>query len=252
VSAPPKRDVIGTAVSIVDYAGVSRRIAELIESGAGGYVCLAPASTLVFARKDEDLARALADADIVAPDGMGVVHAASLLGEQLPGRVYGPDLMELELARAVRHSIPVFLYGGFDQAALSTLEERLRERFSGLAIAGSFAPPHRELTAAERTEVVAAIRASGAKIVWVGLGSPKQEKWMYAMRAELDSIVMIGVGAAFDFLAGRVKQAPQALQSSGLEWAYRAAQEPLRLGRRYLMTLPKFVLLVILQRLRRG
>ena len=245
-----QHEILGTPVSITDYDGVLTAIDDAVAARAPIYICCAPASSLIYARDDAALASALSEAAIVTPDGMGVVHAARLLGETISDRVYGPDLMELHCERAATAGTPIFLYGGFDDDALAQLESALNERFPGLTVAGAYSPPHRDLTEQESAEVAAQINGSGAEVVWVGIGSPKQELWMQAMRGQLSAPVLVGVGAAFDFLAGRVAQAPGWMQRASLEWLYRVIQDPLRLGRRYLSTLPRFAGLVLAQALR--
>jgi N-acetylglucosaminyldiphosphoundecaprenol N-acetyl-beta-D-mannosaminyltransferase len=245
-----KREILGTPVSITDYDGALAAIEAAVSERRRIYICCAPASSLIYARDDAALAAALREAAIVTPDGMGVVHAARLLGEKLSDRVYGPDLMELHCARAVDSGMPIFLYGGYDARALAQLQSKLLDRFPGLTIAGAHSPPHREMTAQESAKLAFEINDSGAQVVWVGIGSPKQELWMQAMRDELDAPVLIGVGAAFDFLSGRVAQAPRWMQRSSLEWLYRLTRDPMRLGRRYLATLPRFAVLVAAQALR--
>jgi N-acetylglucosaminyldiphosphoundecaprenol N-acetyl-beta-D-mannosaminyltransferase len=243
-----RREIIGTSVSITDYDEVIGAIEDAIAEDGRIWICCAPASTLVFAQDDGALASALASADIVTPDGMGVVHAARLLGESIDDRVYGPDLMAAQLASAGGHAS--FLYGGHDEAALTQLEAALAAKFPEAGIAGAWSPPHRDLTGDELDTVVEQINASGAKIVWVGIGSPKQELWMQSLRGRLDAPVLVGVGAAFDFFSGRVAQAPRWMQRASLEWLYRIIRDPIRLGRRYLLTLPRFVVLVLKQRRR--
>jgi len=135
----------------------------------------------------------------------------------------------------------MYLYGGRTEEALELLERRLRERFAGLHIAGGFAPPFRALDAGEQRRSIEAINASGAEVVWVGTGQPKQERWMLQMRPHLRAPMLVGVGAAFDFHAGLVPQAPAWMQRNGLEWAYRLAREPRRLWRRYARYNPMFV-----------
>lgn len=245
-----RREIIGTAVSMTDYDGVLDAMAAAVEGGDPIYICCTPASSLIYARDDAALAGALAEAAIVTPDGMGVVHAARLLGETLEDRVYGPDLMELHCDAAAREGTPIYLYGGYDDAALAALTDRLQQRHPGINIAGAWSPPHRPLTDAETDGVVEQINSSGAKVVWVGIGSPKQELWMQSLRPRLDAPVLVGVGAAFDFLAGRVSQAPRWMQRRGLEWLYRIGQDPVRLGKRYLLTLPRFAVLVLAQKRR--
>lgn len=242
-----KRAIIGTAVSMTDYDGVLAAMRAAVETDGKIYICCTPASSLVYARDDAALAGALAEADIVTPDGMGVVHAARLLGEHIKDRVYGPDLMEFHCDVAARDGTPIFLYGGFDDAALTALQDRLKTRYPQLQIAGAWSPPHRELTDDETDAAIDRINASGAKVVWVGIGSPKQELWMQSLRPRLNPPVLVGVGAAFDFLAGRVSQAPRWMQRASLEWLYRISQDPVRLGKRYLLTLPRFAALVYIQ-----
>lgn len=244
------RSIIGTDVSITDYDEVIHEMFAAIGAGDRIYVCCTPASSLVYARDDAALRAALNDAAIVTPDGMGVVHAARMLGEKIDDRVYGPDLMELACGQAASTDQPIWLYGGTDAAALDQLIAALIANHDGLRIAGSHSPPHRELSDAELDEIAARINADQPSIVWVGLGSPKQEIWMHKMRSRLDAPVLVGVGAAFDFHAGRVSQAPAWMQKSSLEWLYRVLQEPRRLGARYLKTLPRFVALVVRQKLR--
>ncbi|MBI5309976.1 MAG: WecB/TagA/CpsF family glycosyltransferase [Actinobacteria bacterium] len=250
MNAPARREIIGTPVSMLDYARLLEMIDGAVAARTSLTVCFAPASTLVMARRDAELAAALAAADVVAPDGMGVVKAARLLGENINSRVYGPDLMLMQCERAAASGQRIWLQGGSDDDALAALRAALAQRFPGLLIAGGESPPHRPPTAAELDATVGAINASGAEIVWVGLGSPKQELWMHRLRGRLDAPVLCGVGAAFDFHAGRVAQAPRRMRDHGFEWLYRLSREPLRLGRRYLGTLPHFALLVVLQALR--
>ena len=205
-----------------------------------GYLCHAASSALVNGRRDPAVRRALRGATLVLPDGMPVVWALRALGERIEDRVYGPDLMLAACERLLSSGGRHFLYGGHDRDATVALAAALRKRFPGIAIAGSWTPPHRPLTAAEEEEVAALIDGAGSDVVWVGLGSPKQELWMGRMRPRLGAPVMVGVGAAFDFHAGRVAQAPAWMQRRGLEWAYRFSREPRRLGPRYLRDNPAF------------
>jgi N-acetylglucosaminyldiphosphoundecaprenol N-acetyl-beta-D-mannosaminyltransferase len=246
----PRREIVGVGVTIADYLQVLAAIDESVSGDERIYICCAPASTLMFARRDETLAGALADAAIVTADGMGVVYAARLLGESLDDRVYGPDLMSMQLERAAAAGTATYLFGGYDDTALAELTSELTRRFPGLDIVGGESPPHRLPTPEEDAAVARRINASGAQIVWVGIGSPKQELWMQRLRPMLEAPVLCGVGAAFDFFIGRVAQAPQWMQRIGAEWLFRLLREPRRLGWRYLMTLPRFVTLVIAQRLR--
>lgn len=245
-----RREIIGTSVSMTEYAELLDAIDAVIIGRERITICCAPASTLIFARRDPALRAALSAADVVTPDGIGVVHAARLLGERIEDRVYGPDLMLMQCERAARNGHRVWLYGGHDEAALGELRARLAERFPGLEIAGWECPPFRPPTDDELRRTAERIDQARADIVWVGLGSPKQELWMHSARPLLDAPVLCGVGAAFDFHAGRVSQAPRWLRDHGLEWLFRLVREPLRLGRRYLGTLPHFAVLVLTQALK--
>ena len=228
---------------MVDYEEASRRIEGMIEGGEPGYVCHVAVNALLNARRDPAAAEALAGATLTLPDGMPIVWALRSLGEPITERVYGPDLMLMQCERSQRGGARHFLYGGRDRAATVALAAALRERFPDIAIAGSWTPPFRELTVAEEDEVVQLIDGSGADIVWVGTGSPRQEKWMARMRPRLRAPVLVGVGAAFDFHAGLVRQAPRWMQRRGLEWAYRLGREPRRLAPRYLRDNPVFLAL---------
>ena len=180
-------------------------------------------------------------ATLAVPDGQPLVWALRLLGHRRATRVYGPDLMAHFCARATRTRTPMYLYGGRTPEALELLEGRLRERFPGLNIVGGYSPPFRDLTPEEEERIASEIDRSGAAVVWVGTGQPKQEKWMLHMRPRLRAPLLVGVGAAFDFHAGLVRQAPPWMQRMGLEWAYRLSREPRRLWRRYARYNPRFV-----------
>jgi N-acetylglucosaminyldiphosphoundecaprenol N-acetyl-beta-D-mannosaminyltransferase len=172
---------------------------------------------------------------------MPLVWAMNLLGQSLRTRVYGPELMARACARAARSGERFYLYGGRNQGALVQLALNLRQRYPGIKIVGGFSPPHRPLTEEERQSAIEEINAARPDVVWVGIGVPKQEKFMLDVRPELEAPVLVGVGAAFDFHAGLVPQAPPFMQESGLEWAYRLAHEPRRLWRRYTRYNPRFV-----------
>ena len=213
----------------------------MIEADARGYVTAAAVNLVMSAREDRETMAAVLGATLAVPDGMPLVWALHALGHERATRVYGPDLMLSFCAKAAAEGIPMYLYGGRNEAALALLEERLRERFPGLRVVGGHSPPFRELTPQEEERVVADIDASGAQVVWVGIGQPKQERWMQRMRPCLQAPLLVGVGAAFDFHAGLVPQAPPWMQRSGLEWCYRLWHEPWRLWRRYARYNPRFV-----------
>ena len=205
-------------------------------------ICATSVHGLVEAWRDPAFRAVLNEAALITPDGMPLVWVGWLRGRSAMNRVYGPDLM-LEICRLsadtrIRH----FFYGGAPGVA-EQLAGKLAERFPGLNVAGWHCPPFRELTPIELEEVVACVNGASPDVVWTGLGTPRQERWAAAVRSKLTAKVVVTVGAAFDFHAGRLRQAPRLLQRAGLEWAYRLAQEPSRLWRRYLRNNPLFVIL---------
>jgi N-acetylglucosaminyldiphosphoundecaprenol N-acetyl-beta-D-mannosaminyltransferase len=228
-------------LAVSDYAEVIDWMQAVIDVGARAYVTAAAVNLVMSAREDAAAREALLGATLAVPDGQPLVWALRALGHPTATRVYGPDLMLRFCAHAAQRAIPMYLYGGRTPAALALLERRLSERFPGLRLVGGYSPPFRELTDAEEERVRAAIDASGAAVVWVGTGQPKQEKWMARMRPHLAAPLLVGVGAAFDFHAGLVPQAPPWMQRNGLEWVYRLAREPRRLWRRYARYNPRFL-----------
>ncbi len=212
-----------------------------IAAGARAYVTAAAVNLVMSAREDPATRAAVLGATLAVPDGQPLVWALKALGHGAATRVYGPDLMALHCARAACAGTPIYLYGGRTPDALALLQARLRERFPGLEIAGGYSPPFRAPTPEEEERAIADIDGSGARVVWVGIGQPKQELWMHRMRPRLQAPLLMGVGAAFDFHAGLVAQAPPWMGRSGLEWTYRLAREPRRLWRRYARYNPRFV-----------
>ncbi|MEX2413278.1 MAG: WecB/TagA/CpsF family glycosyltransferase [Thermoleophilaceae bacterium] len=245
-----RRDILGVPVAIVDYEQALAVIDAMVERRERGWICAAPAMSLVTAQDDPLLMTALTDATLTVPDGMPVVWAANLLGERLHGRVYGPELMRRHCAHAAARGLRVWLYGGHDERALADLEDNLRRQHPGIPIVGTWSPPHRDPTPDEDRATAERINAARPDVVWVGIGMPKQERWMARMRPLLRAPVLCGVGAAFDFHADRVSQAPRWMQDSGLEWVHRIAQEPRRQLPRYLRANPRFVAGVARQWLR--
>ena len=243
---PDSFNVLGVPVSIVDMAAALAVIDGWIAARRHEFVCLRDVHGVMACQDDPELMRIHRRAGMVAPDGVPLVWLGRLMGHQGIRRVCGPDLLpalcEHSLARGTRH----FFYGGAPGVA-ERLAERLRARFPGLEVAGTHTPPFRPLSEAEDAAVVAKIDESRADIVWIGLGTPKQERWMAAHLGRLEAPVMLGVGAAFDFHAGTVRRAPAWMQRSGLEWLFRLVSEPRRLWRRYLVLAPRFVVLVALQ-----
>jgi N-acetylglucosaminyldiphosphoundecaprenol N-acetyl-beta-D-mannosaminyltransferase len=241
VAVPPTVDVVGVQLALTDYEEMLDWIDAMVATRSHGYLSACNVHTVMASREDPELRAALGAASINVPDGQPLVWAINALGHALPGRVYGPELMSRACERAVDGGHRFYLYGGRNQGALVQLALNLRRRYPGVKIVGGYSPPHRPLTGEEEAAIVAEINHSRADVVWAGIGVPKQEKWMARMRSRLEAPVLSGVGAAFDFHAGLVPQAPSWIQESGLEWAYRLAHEPRRLWRRYLRYNPKFV-----------
>jgi N-acetylglucosaminyldiphosphoundecaprenol N-acetyl-beta-D-mannosaminyltransferase len=236
------REILGVPVAMTDYAGAIDAMDAMIESRERGYVCAVAVHALTVGLDDPEMAEALREATIVLPDGMPVVWAANLLGANLKDRVYGPELMLRYSEHCAERGHRVWLYGGRDQGSLVQLALNLRRRHPGINIVGGYSPPFRPMTDEEEDALVDQVNEARPDVLWVGIGVPKQEKWMARMRERLDVPVMCAVGAAFDFHAGRISQAPSWMQQRGLEWIYRIAQEPRRLLPRYLYFNPRFVL----------
>jgi N-acetylglucosaminyldiphosphoundecaprenol N-acetyl-beta-D-mannosaminyltransferase len=252
---PGKQFVVSVGVSKTSYA----EVVELCHHWASDrardgnaparYICVTSVHGIILAKDDPSFAEILNTADIATPDGMPVVWALRSLGSRGQQRVYGPTLM-LELCRsAAEQGHQIYLYGG-QPDDLPLLERRLCRQFPGLRIAGRHSPPFRPLNAEEDQEIQEAIRSSGADLVFIGMSTPKQERWMFEHRHAFPGLTLIGVGAAFDFHAGRTPQAPGWMQRAGLEWFFRLASEPGRLWQRYLLVTPRFLPLWLVQRLK--
>lgn len=245
-AAPPKSKILETGISATSYEETCRLIAEWGLAGRRAYVTACNVHSVMEAHKDPSFAQVLNGAAIATPDGMPLVWTLRRRGRKEQKRVYGPDLL-LHFAgfAAGRDDLASYFYGGADGVA-AELGARLQKRFPGFHVAGAESPPFRELTPGEDAEVVARVNDSGAAVLWVGLGCPKQERWMHAHRESIRP-VMVGVGAAFDFLTGRARQAPRWMMRCGLEWLFRLATEPRRLWRRYLLNNPHFLWHVLLR-----
>ena len=242
-----KKNLLGVAVDAVDYdAAVDRIIQSAYASERCTVAALAVHGVMTGVQDDRHRYR-LNHLDIVVPDGQPVRWALNLLHRaRLTDRVYGPTLTLHVCEAAARQGLPVYFYGS-NSSVVERLVENLRSRFDGLLVAGFEPSRFRRVTAEERDQIVLGIRRSGAKITFVGLGCPRQEVWAYEFGDHL-SMPTIAVGAAFDFHAGKLRQAPDFLQRRGLEWAFRLAMEPRRLWKRYLLLNPWYVTLVALQK----
>lgn len=237
-------DVLGVGISAIDPATALAEVTRWIDGGLHHYVCVTGVHGVMESQHDRELLRIHNDSGLTTPDGMPMVWSAHRAGAANVERVYGPDLMLAVSERAAERGWKCFLYGATDEV-LEQLRTNLRDRFPALQIVGWHSPPFRALTAAEDEAVVREINDSGAQIVWVGLSTPKQERWMAAHVGRLDASALFGVGAAFDMHAGNLRQAPRWMQRAGLEWLFRLASEPRRLWRRYAVNNPRFVLAIL-------
>lgn len=233
--------VLGTPIANLGYAGVEQVVAEWIDTKRSEYVAICPVHSMVEAVLHSSHRQSLSRSGLNTADGMPVVWAQQLLGHKAASRVYGPTLMLHLLDRANRDGWRVGFYGG-SQEGLDILIDKLRLRFPKLRVACAISPPFRKLTSNEDAEMVQRINDSDPDLLFVGLGCPKQERWMHDHKDRLDT-VQLGVGAAFSFHAGQVKQAPAFLQRIGMEWFFRLLCEPRRLFKRYATTNPIYVFL---------
>lgn len=238
--------VLGVNVSAIDMDDCVSTIDEWITTRRPHYVCITGVHGVIESQSDEELRRIHNAAGMVTPDGMPLVWMSRWLGHKRTSRVYGPALMSKVSALSPGKGHRHFYFGGGDGVA-ERLKQALVGANPGLDVVGTITPPFRALTPAEDEAIVAEINAARPDIVWVGLSTPKQERWMAAHIGRLEAPVLIGVGAAFDFLSGGKKQAPAWMQRNGLEWLFRLASEPTRLWRRYLTIVPKFIVLAGLQ-----
>jgi N-acetylglucosaminyldiphosphoundecaprenol N-acetyl-beta-D-mannosaminyltransferase len=251
---PLRQNVLGVNISTTSYEDVAETCAQWITQrvtdpcAPSRYVCIAAVQSVMEARRHTAIRTILNEADIVTPDGMPLVWALRSFGARQQERVYGPTLMLRLCAQAEQKGHRIFLYGGQAQT-LDSLRRNLLRQFPKLILAGSYLPPFRPLTEEEEQEASAAIRRASPDLVFVGIGTPKQELWMAQHKTSFPGVVMLGVGAAFDFHAGRVRQAPAWMQALGLEWFYRLTQEPARLWKRYILVTPWFIPFWVMQKL---
>lgn len=241
--APAARvPILGVPVSTVTIDQAVSTVGSWIDKGVSRYISTCDVHCIMRARSEPDLMAAFNAADMVVPDGKPVEWTARARTHRPMTRVCGPDLMlalsELSASTGWRH----YYYGGAPGVA-DDLAEAMRSRYPGLKVAGTRCPPFRPMSEAEQEAEVDRINDSGADIVWVGLGCPKQDLWMHKHARKLQRAVSIGVGAAFDFHTGRIARAPVWMQRNGLEWAHRLSSEPARLWRRYLVMAPQFLVL---------
>jgi N-acetylglucosaminyldiphosphoundecaprenol N-acetyl-beta-D-mannosaminyltransferase len=239
-------NVLGVGISALNLQSALAQIADAIRDRRKGYICVTGVHGVMEAQTDEGFRTILNKAFLCTPDGMPMVWVGKIRGQSDMRRVYGPDLMLDICAWSQANPCRHFFFGGAPGVA-DQLAEKLKERFPKLEVAGTFTPPFRPLNPDEENDLREKVRAARPDIFWVGLSTPKQEKFMAEYLPKLDATLMIGVGAAFDFLSGRVKQAPRWMQRTGLEWFYRLCSEPRRLAGRYFKNNPVFVAKIALQ-----
>ncbi len=245
-SSMARVNILGVGLSAVDMDAALDHTEALIQDGLKGYICVTGVHGIMEAQGNAEIRRTLNESFLSVPDGMPTVWIGRLYGHRKMRRVYGPDFMlrlcERSAAKGYRH----FLFGG-NTGVAQELRQSLVARCPGLQVVGTFTPPFRPLNETEMGELQNQVSSSRANVLWVGLSTPKQESFMRETLAKLDVNVMIGVGAAFDIHIGRVKEAPVWMKNSGLQWLHRLYQEPRRLGRRYLINNPLFLLKLSVQ-----
>jgi N-acetylglucosaminyldiphosphoundecaprenol N-acetyl-beta-D-mannosaminyltransferase len=239
-------EILGVRVSSINLDDAVARINDWIDGRRRNYVyvCITGVHGIMESLRDRRLRNIHYEAGMVTPDGMPLVWIARLLGKKRTERVYGPDLMRRMTAISAQRGYRQFYYGGAEGVA-EKLRQTLTKAHLHLHVAGTLSPPFRSLTPDEDQRVIDTINAARPDIVWVGLSTPKQEFWMADHLGRIQAPVMIGVGAAFDFLAGTKRQAPRWMQRSGLEWLFRLCSEPRRLWRRYVSIVPSFLILAV-------
>lgn len=231
--------LMNTCIDTLSWDAMLGRVARWARQRESRYICFCNVHSLVTGRSDPAFRKAVLDADTAAPDGMPVAWLMRRRGVLMQERIDGPGLMWRYAEQAALDGTPIYLYGS-TETTLRKLMERLRYSFPGLVIAGHYAPPFRALEAHEEQSVVDGIVESRARVVFIGLGCPRQELWMAKISPQIPA-VLLGVGAAFDYHAGTLKRAPVWMQKIGLEWLYRLMAEPRRLWRRYLVTNALFI-----------
>ena len=240
-------NVLGVGLSVLNLRTALEAIAAAVRERRKGYICVTGVHGVMEAQDDPAFKKILNGAFLCTPDGMPMVWAGKLDGHGEMTRVYGPDLMLDVCAWSETSGCKHFFYGGADGVA-ELLAQKLKAKFPKLQVVGTYTPPFRALNETEVKALQEQIRVAQPDMLWVGLSTPKQEKFMAEFLPQLDVTLMVGVGAAFDFHSGRISQAPRWMQRTGLEWFYRLCCEPRRLWKRYLRNNPLFVLNFFLQR----
>lgn len=242
----PQANVLGVRISAVNMAE-SLQVAEAAMQGGGGsYICVTGVHGVMEAQRDPALKAAINQATLTLPDGMPTVWVGRAQGHSGMERVVGPEFMERICALSVRKGYTHFLYGG-NTGVAEELATAMRRRWPGIQVVGTYTPPFRPLTRAEEEDLTRRVAEARPDVFWVGLSTPKQERFMAAYHERLACKLMVGVGAAFDYHTGRIKDSPAWVQQIGMQWFHRLLQEPRRLWRRYLTNNPKFLLYIGLQ-----
>jgi N-acetylglucosaminyldiphosphoundecaprenol N-acetyl-beta-D-mannosaminyltransferase len=244
-----RANVLGVRIHAIDITRAADEIERAVANSEKGYICVTDVHGVMEAQSDPEFKAILNRALLTVPDGMPTVWVGKLQGFRRMKRVFGPDLMGEVCLRSVQKGYTHFLYGGAPGVA-EQLKAALISRFSGINVVGTYTPPFRPLTPAEFGQLKNTIHALKPDLFWVGLGTPKQERFMAAHLHDLSTKVMIGVGAAFDFHTGRLRDAPDWVKNLSLQWLHRLVQEPARLWRRYLVNNPRFVWRIALQLLK--
>lgn len=232
-------------VNVINMKDALSFIQHCIDTNQKTYICVTPAHVVMDSQSDKALKDIINKSGLTTPDGMSIVWLLKLYGHSRVSRVYGPDLLMSTCLHGLSYQWRHFFYGGAPGVAKKLINQ-LEYLFPNIQIAGSYTPPYRELTDEEEKDLITTVKKTRADIVWVGISSPRQEKWMAKMVDLVDANVLIGIGAAFDFVSGNKPQAPLWIQKSGLEWFFRLLREPGRLWKRYIKY-PKFILFSMLQ-----
>jgi N-acetylglucosaminyldiphosphoundecaprenol N-acetyl-beta-D-mannosaminyltransferase len=233
-------EIISMGVNVTNLNDALYGVEMLSKKGVGAYVCVSNVHMCIEVLDSEDFSNVVNSADIVIPDGKPLSWAQKLLGHKEAEQVRGQDIMNALCAQSGEKSLNIGFYGGSSDALLNVVKAKLLESYPDINITYAFSPPFRPLTDTEDAGVVAAINNANVNVLFVGIGCPKQERWMAEHKDQLNC-VMLGVGAAYDFIAGEKKHAPRWVQKIGMEWLFRLCSEPKRLWRRYFSTNPRFI-----------
>ena len=242
----PRVNILGVGVSALSMQSALAQSEALLDRGGSGYICVTGVHGVMEAQSDENFRSILNRSFLTTPDGMPTVWLGKLNGFHEMTRVYGPDFMAEMCRRSVARGYRHFLYGGKEGVA-EELRAELMRRFPGLQIVGTYTPPFRPLNESEEQQLHTMLSDSRADILWCGLSTPKQERFMAQYQGKLPVRLMVGVGAAFDLLSGNLSEAPDWMKRAGLQWLYRLIKEPRRLWKRYLSNNPRFTWLTFLQ-----